>query len=166
MQKYIESLLEQWKRTENGKKQIAEFLKTKALKVAEAVRKELFTHIREVIPSFLVDDIIIDSTLLETPDGFEMYLSLDMEGVHRESLYPLKYSGIDNIVLLFVKGHDVTKNRAYGVWRDRNDKIVNEKTAGVRYREPNDFLERAVKAINESLEKGIKVELMDEYKNN
>lgn len=76
---------------------------------------------------------------LDLPDGskeIQIYITDDPK---RPSLYPEKYSGVDNIVAIFNNGY-TAGNFVYGKWHDKNVRSLDQ-------RQGSFFMQKAVDAF-------------------
>ncbi len=155
--KYIRDLIEEYSKTPDGKKKIKEVIPHRRFvaeyasdggdagrqidEMCKDMRDILYNHIKEVIPSFQINDIVI-SRPTRSESGLSVYIQFDKASLRRKSLYEEKYpEGIHDIVRLFVTGYS-TGNDTWGVWHGKP-------TRGLRGRSGNDFMERAVNEFND-----------------
>ena len=177
-EQYILSLIKQYSETPEGAKEISKFKKGKfdariardgeraqsvrqMRRIGMDMRNILFNKISQVIKSFRIEDIIV-GVPVQDGDHYVLSIGFNEEALRRESLVPDKYpEGISNIIKLFITGYDA-RGAVYGVWKGNGD----EEIWGLRHRDPNDFMDKAVEEFNQKYADTAKAELTDEYKNN
>lgn len=154
---YIRDLIEEYSKTSDGKKKIKEICPRRRFvpeyasddgsvrrqidEMCKDMRDILYNHIKEVIPSFQISDIVI-SKPTRSESGLSVCVQFNKESLRRKSLYEAKYpEGIHDIVRLFVTGYS-TGADTWGIWHGKP-------TRGLRGRSGNDFMERAVNEFND-----------------
>lgn len=154
---YIRELIEEYAKTSNGKKKIKEIIPHRRFvaeyasddgstrhqidEMCKDMRDILYNHIREVIPSFEISDIVVGKPI-RSEIGVSACIQFDKASLRRKSLYEAKYpDGIHDIVRLFVTGYS-TGADTWGAWHGKP-------TRGLRGRSGNDFMERAVNEFND-----------------
>ena len=178
-EEYILSLIKKYSKTPLGKSEIAKHKKRgftpryadgtaaqaqsvkQMNRIGSDMKNILFNNISKFIESFQLDDIIVNSPVLQ---GNQYMISIEFneDALQRKSLDPDRYpDGITNIIKLFVNGYDA-RGAVYGVWEGHGDNEV----WSLRHRDPNDFLERAVSEFNSKYANIARAEVAAEYKNN
>lgn len=110
------------------------------------------------LKSFERSSIIVKSSLLD--DGStSMKVLFDKNAIHRDSLVPDVYDGVDDIIRLFEKGY-TAHGSVKGVWATHGAEAV----WSLKHRDPNDFMNAAVSEFNRKHWKEAKAELSDNYK--
>lgn len=130
------------------------------------MKRILFEHIQDKIKSFEQDDIIIGKPIKQK-DNYCLTISFREESLHRDSLIYPRSSGVENIVLLFTKGYHARRT-VRGPWKKFRSN-ASDSTVVVRSkkdREPDNFLQMAVKEFNEENEGIATAKLTDKYKIN
>ena len=93
--------------------------------------------------------------------GLDAYVGFYTNDVKRPSLYPQRYpNGVKNIIKLFTTGYQAKKH-VYGNWNSSHG-VYNNVRSTLR-REPNPFLEDAVKEFNRDYAGRAKARLLTEY---
>ena len=171
---YIRELIEDYSKTPEGKKQIKSLIpgrkfiaeyesddesdRRRIEVMCKDMRNILYNHIKEVIPSFKISDIIIGKIKYEGVNA-TVDIKFNQDALKRKSLYEQKYpEGVHDIVRLFVKGYKISHD-VWGMWHDKF-------TKGVRYRPQNDFMERAVNEFNVKYGDCAVADLDKQYKTN
>lgn len=116
----------------------------------------LYRHIVAVIPSFQRTDIIVGK--LKQEKEYILQISFDEESLKRDSLYPKKYEGLEDIVLAFSAGWHA-ENYVYGVWEGHGENRIRSR----KKRKANPYLKKAVAEFNAVAPKNIRAELNSEY---
>lgn len=94
--------------------------------------------------------------------GYDAYICFDANSVKRKSLYPKGYpKGIQDIIKLFTTGY-TAKKHVYGTW-NRTHGNNNVKIRSLLHRDPNDFLEEAVKEFNRDYMGRARARVLPEY---
>ena len=172
-EEYIMKLCEQYAASPHGRTAIKEKYgidynpKDKGSVIAvygEKMRRILFEVVNQVIPSFLLEDIIIGQPVRDKAGRVSLKISFRSDALFRESLDPVMYGGVDDIVLHFAYGWHA-KGYVYGLWHRpgwNGGRLVQVRSR--KDREPNRFLKHAVWEFNEQA-KGVAVaELEAPYK--
>ena len=165
----INQMLEDYINSPAGKKAIKQYLASKPdddksdikemKKIGEDMKDILYEQISQVIKSFKKTDIIV-GTPVWNGNAYELPIQFNEEALHRDSLNPEEYpEGVSDIVRLFVYGY-TAKGSVRGVWKGHGD----EEIWSVSHREPNDFMDSAVKVFNLKYKNTAKAVLDDKYK--
>ena len=172
--KYIRELIEDYSKTPEGKKQIKSLIPRRKF-IAEYesddesdrrrievmckdMRNILYNHIKEVIPSFKISDIIIGKIKYEGVNA-TVDIKFNQDALKRKSLYEQKYpEGVHDIVRLFISGYSAGDN-VYGVWHGK-------RIASLKDRAPNDFMQRAINEFNIKYGDCAVADLDEQYKTN
>ena len=94
------------------------------------------------------------------PTGFvKMKVVFDKNALHRDSLVPEVYDGIDDIVKLFTTGYSA-HGSVKGAWLTHGKEAV----WSLRHREPSDFMRAAVSEFNVKYGRVARAELSEEYR--
>lgn len=128
-----------------------------------AAAKKLIAIVRSTaassgLPSSVMEHIeSLDYTMpFELPDGskgIQIYIS---DNPKRESLYPQKYAGVDNIVAIFNNGY-TAGNFVYGKWHGNNIRSLDK-------RQGSFFMQKAIdQFLSTYSEFDISVDLSPEY---
>lgn len=104
----------------------------------------------------------INFTMAYNPKtGLDAFIGFNLKDLRRSSLYPQKYpAGLKNIIKLFTTGYRAKKH-VYGTWNSSHGTFNNVRS--VLRREPNPFLEEAVKEFNRDYAGRAKARLLTEY---
>ena len=177
-EEYIISMIDQYSKTAEGKREIAKYksgkFNAKIAKEGSGIRSAkqmrqvgndmkniLFNEISKIIKSFRIEDIIVGDPFKEG-DNYSISIGFNEEALRRESLAPDRYpEGISNIVKLFITGYNA-RGAVYGVWKGHGD----EEIWSLRNRDPDDFMDRAVDKFNQKYANTAKANITDKYKNN
>ncbi len=77
--------------------------------------------------------------------GYEITIDFDPRALHRDSLVPQKYDGVDDIIRLFMNGYKTNK-QVYGTWKTHGNLRVRSLT----HREGSRaFFDNAIKEFND-----------------
>ena len=175
-EKDIMELVREYANSPEGKQQIKETCgveyeekvdEAKLRKYGEKMKEILFRHINPVIDSISPNDIVVGN-LKKTDDGYRMEISFRENSLYRESLYVDGYYGneqLQNIVLLFAKGYHA-RDYVYGYWvkPGKNIDVGQMSIRSRKDREPNSFLEEAVKEFNQTANGYAEAILDEKYK--
>ena len=83
------------------------------------------------------------------PAGVEVKIYFDQSVLGRESLFPEKYGGIDNIVSLFIHGYDAKKQVA-GTWRGKRVASLAHRPSAnnIAFYPNGNFMKNAIEEFN------------------
>lgn len=118
------------------------------------------SHQRIGLSNFKREDIIVGRTYKVGPDQYACDISFNKEALHRDSLLPKYFDGIDDIISLFVHGYSA-KNSVYGTWHTSNGTEVD--TYSRRRCEPNSFMVNAINEFNAKYGKKAVATIKPEY---
>lgn len=90
-------------------------------------------------------DLTVDDTVVSAPSkvGKNRYtIGISFSGdLHRDSLVPKLYDGVDNIAALLNNGYSAGR-RVYGIWKGHND---DKRMGSLTDRAPSEFVDYAVR---------------------
>lgn len=162
---YIESVINEYSRTESGKKKGLPKNPFKSSTTAPKdmnnyaieMKEILYEHIHDVIDSVIEADIEVGSPYKDSAGAWCIDIEFKPGVMRRESLIPKAYpEGVENIVLHFSHGWDAD-NYVYGSWH--GDRVRSRK-----HKNPDPFLKEAVDEFNAKYGDVARAELTAEYK--
>lgn len=143
-------------------------VKKLAEEAANDMKEILYDHIHSdgnrnpnypaVIDTFKKSDIIVGTYYIDADNKAKIEVGFDESKLHRDSLVPGDFDGIDNIVLLHMTGYHAEK-AVYGVWLEHGFGSMKSATD----RDPNDFMKRAIDEFNKKYKGKAHAELKGKY---
>lgn len=171
-EQYINSLLKIYINSPAGKARLQQNQKnagsqrlvpsTEITKYGEMMKNILYKYVHNVISSISLDDIIVEPPTLDGLGYTKVKISFREESLKRDSLYPEKYDGLQNVVLAFTRGWH-TQKIPYGVWTYNGKNVTKSSIFGIQDREPNAFLQNAVMEFNNGSPATVFAKLEAEY---
>lgn len=113
------------------------------LRRCERLKELLYQETVKVIPSVKLDHILVGTPVIDQNGNYVVNIEFDRRFAHRDSLFPQRYDGVDNIFLHMTHGWHA-KDRVYGAWRDSD---VASRTSF----DGSDFIQRAVEKFNKEM---------------
>lgn len=158
--------VETWSKSPEGKRRIKECLekyekegrtvtnaggRLRSEEMMYEVAYKFITLLRSTAQNMNLPDSVLEhfdsldcSRPLKRPDGKTALYVYFKDNLHRDSLRPDKYSGVDNIIAVLNNGYDKHENMAkvWGIWHDVRVHALTERT-GLR------FIQQAVNTFND-----------------